>query len=73
MWATNNTPRRLSTEERLNICRSCPFVQMNRAVGLTCGTLLKPTYDSFGNQLTCGCVLHAKARLAGQHCPQKKW
>lgn len=73
MWRNNNTPRQLTTQERLMICRQCPFVRNTAGVGLTCGTLLRPEYDDYGNKLTCGCILNAKARLSSQHCPQNKW
>lgn len=71
MW--NNTPRRLNAQDRMNICSRCPYVKQTYAVGMTCGTLLRPEYDNNGKQLTCGCVLKAKTILSGQSCPQNKW
>ena len=60
-------------QTRLEICRICPYVKHNRAVGLTCGTLMRKEYDRFGNELTCGCILGLKAGMPSKHCPQKKW
>ena len=73
MWNNDNTPRQYTAQERLMICRQCPFVRQTPGVGLTCGTLLRPDYDKFGRKLTCGCILQAKTRLAGKQCPQNKW
>jgi hypothetical protein len=69
MW---NNEQSLS-QQRLQVCRACPFVRNTPAVGLTCGKLLRPEYDQYGNKLTCGCVLAAKTIMPNQHCPQKKW
>tara|TARA_R110001599_G_scaffold305496_2_gene511809 strand:- start:4134 stop:4355 length:222 start_codon:yes stop_codon:yes gene_type:complete len=71
MW--QNTPRKMTAQDKLEVCRRCPFVKHTAAVGLTCGTLLNPEYDHRGQQLTCGCILQAKVRVPGQHCPQNKW
>ena len=74
MWQNENyQPRELTAQERLQICSQCPFMQRTRLSGMTCGTLLKPEYDQYGNELTCGCVLNVKARMKNQHCPQNKW
>ena len=71
MW--NNIPRKLNSQDRLNICSRCPYSKQTYGVGMTCGTLLRPEYDRNGNQLTCGCILRAKTALSGQSCPQNKW
>lgn len=60
-------------EQRLEVCRKCPFVRQAKGLGLTCGTVLRPEKDRYGNQLTCGCVLSVKTALAKTSCPQKKW
>tara|TARA_R110000782_G_scaffold221391_3_gene308589 strand:+ start:347 stop:556 length:210 start_codon:yes stop_codon:yes gene_type:complete len=69
MW---NNEQSLS-QQRLQVCRSCPFMRNTPAVGPTCGTLLKPEYDMQGRKLTCGCILRAKTLMPNQHCPQNKW
>jgi hypothetical protein len=71
MW--NNTPRRLTAQDRLSICRGCPYVRQTYGVGLTCGTLLKPEYNIHGEKITCGCVLGLKVEFPNEHCPQEKW
>ena len=38
-------------ESRMFICRQCPYSKDNKITGLTCGTLLKPTYDEDKKQL----------------------
>jgi len=63
---------RLTPKERISICRRCRFSKKN-FVGLTCGTLLRPTYDKYGNELTCGCQLDIKIYIKREFCPQEKW
>ena len=46
MW--QNTPRKMTAQDKLEVCRRCPFVKHTAAVGLTCGTLLNPEYDHRG-------------------------
>tara|TARA_R110001583_G_scaffold3293_40_gene21442 strand:- start:2400 stop:2642 length:243 start_codon:yes stop_codon:yes gene_type:complete len=60
-------------DSRMFICKQCPYSRENKITGLTCGKLLKPTYDDNDNQLTCGCILKLKAKLKAQRCPQGKW
>jgi len=60
-------------EARMFICQSCKDSVTNSITGLTCGTLLKPTYDENKKQLTCGCILKLKTALKVQRCPQGKW
>ena len=69
MW---NNEQSLS-QQRLQICRSCPFSRNTPGVGLTCGKLLRPDYDEYGRKLTCGCILRAKTLLPNERCPQNKW
>lgn len=69
MWNNNQS----LSQQRLSICRECPFSRNTSAVGLTCGTLLRPEYDINGRKLTCGCVLIAKTLLPNESCPQNKW
>jgi hypothetical protein len=61
------------SEARMFICQHCPYSKDNKVTGLTCGTLLNPTHDEDGNQLTCGCILKLKTKLRNQKCPQGKW
>ncbi len=60
-------------QQRTQICRRCPYVKQTTGVGLTCGTLLRPEYDRYGNELTCGCILKLKTPMVNKHCPQNKW
>tara|TARA_R100001015_G_C4607068_1_gene162166 strand:+ start:901 stop:1143 length:243 start_codon:yes stop_codon:yes gene_type:complete len=61
------------SEARIFICKHCEYSKENSVTGLTCGTILKPTWDDDGNQLTCGCILKLKTKLRKQRCPQGKW
>lgn len=45
-------------EARMAICRACPFRQGNGIVS-RCSR--------------CGCVLEAKTKLPGEHCPEGWW
>jgi len=60
-------------ESRMFLCRQCSYSKENSVTGLTCGTILMPTYDDNGKQLTCGCILKLKTKLKKQRCPQGKW
>tara|TARA_B100002019_G_C21005226_1_gene467266 strand:- start:400 stop:624 length:225 start_codon:yes stop_codon:yes gene_type:complete len=74
MWNNQNYNQQPSlAQQRMMICRACPFSRETTGVGLTCGKLLRPEYDQYGNQLTCGCILKAKTALKNQRCPQNKW
>jgi len=61
------------TESRMFICKHCSYSKENVVTGLTCGTILKPTWDENKNQLTCGCILKLKTKMKKQRCPQGKW
>ena len=60
-------------ESRMFLCRQCRYSKENSITGLTCGTILKPTWDDNKKQLTCGCILKLKTKLKKQRCPQGKW
>lgn len=56
------------SQERLAICRSCPFNSINaKKAG---------TYKSFRTDehcTDCGCPLLSKTKCLSCHCPQNKW
>ena len=56
------------SDERLTICRACPFNSENaKAAG---------TYKSFRRDehcTDCGCPLQSKTKCLSCHCPQNKW
>jgi len=56
------------SNERLAICRECPFNSINaKAAG---------TYQSFRTDehcTDCGCPLQSKTKCLSCHCPQNKW
>ena len=47
-------------EERLSICKACPFWNSKG-------------FGSTGQCMKCGCATKAKLRLATEECPDKKW
>ena len=62
MWNNQNYNQQPSlAQQRMMICRACPFVKRNTpGVGLTCGKLLRPEYDQYGNQLNLWLYIKSK-------------
>jgi|TARA_R110000744_G_scaffold105586_1_gene201756 hypothetical protein len=58
---------------RLFMCDICTYSISTPIVGLTCGKLARPEYDSSGKEITCGCILNLKTKLKKARCPQGKW
>ena len=54
-------------KSKMDICRGCENMVPHPYLGPTCGDLGVHTAT------TCGCLLEAKTRMPGQHCPIKKW
>lgn len=57
------------TRERLEVCRACPESTRSK----------KPKHKPSGGLTTlsqclrCRCVIHLKAKVAGEKCPLGKW
>ena len=64
--AGNNRATPDQIEERATLCRECPSKQRKHGIDW-CGDPLIKTAE------TCGCVVWAKSRVAGEECPQGKW
>lgn len=52
---------------RLSLCQLCPDRTQGEHGEGYCGPRAQPT------ERTCGCLLEAKARCAGEVCPQGRW
>lgn len=54
-------------ERRISLCQVCPDRTQGEHGESYCGPKAQPT------DRTCGCLIEAKARCAGESCPQMKW
>lgn len=52
---------------RISLCQLCPDRTQGEHGESYCGPKAQPT------DRTCGCLIEAKARCAGESCPQMKW
>ena len=58
--------------ERMAICKSCPYFKSGTG---SCGTFMvgeKITHNGFPAKL-CGCIMNEKTELKGAYCPISKW